>query len=162
MIWYASFKPGASDLQALLKPRGREQRVEYDGTRLLRNRTKGNHLVCRHNCCRAIFAIPRITKSTRKLVRTRSLSCLSVTSGIPLPDAVAHDRRDVVWNPHFVAGSGSGSVSGALGCGSSCGSLTGSSSGSTTTVRIGSPICISLPPRSHSLTASPPVGSFEA
>ncbi|MGD0510008.1 MAG: hypothetical protein ABSA27_19575, partial [Terriglobales bacterium] len=33
-------------------------------------------------------------------------------SGIPLPDAVADDRRNVVWNAHGLAGTSSGSESG--------------------------------------------------
>lgn len=59
---------------------------------------------------------------------------------VPLPDTPADDRRDVIGNSHFVAGSGSDS--GALGSGCSCGGSTGGSRGSTMMVRSGSPICI--------------------
>src|ERR1019366_1093452 len=70
--------------------------------------------------------------------------------GVPPPDAVADNRRNVIGNIHRVAGTCAGSGSGwgaGSGCGSRVGSFTGSSSGSTTMVRNGSPICIHFLPR---------------
>src|SRR5208282_1332407 len=71
--------------------------------------------------------------------------------GVPRPNTVANDGRDVIRDAHGSAGTCSGSGTGSGDCigsgsGSRVGSLTGSSSGSTTMVLNGLPICMCLLP----------------
>jgi len=103
--------------------------------------------VMRTVACTAALPLSELANSAPRLERVAGSPLLAIerpqSGSIPLPNAAANNRRNVIGCARHVAtGSPSGSGAGAIGSGCFCGWLTGTSRGSTTIVRSGSPICI--------------------